>query len=62
MHYDLMMTPKGVIIATIEDAWDPPPPFEDFCLVPAQDVGIMEQHILKYEFHISKVLKFIEIY
>jgi len=22
----------------------------------------MEQHILKYEFHISKVLKFIEIY
>ena len=34
MHYDLMMTPKGVIIATIEDAWDPPPPFEDFCLVP----------------------------
>ena len=23
---------------------------------------LMEQHILKYEFHISKVLKFIEIY
>ena len=28
----------------------------------ADSVLGMEQHILKYEFHISKVLKFIEIY
>jgi len=27
-----------------------------------KEESTMEQHILKYEFHISKVLKFIEIY
>ena len=31
-------------------------------LVPFRLGSLPEQHILKYEFHISKVLKFIEIY
>ena len=31
-------------------------------VVPWTIVVSMEQHILKYEFHILKVLKFIEIY